>query len=381
MPEIDFPGIFVEEVPLRMKPIAGVPTGRAGFVGPTRRGEVGASRRLQSLHEFEEAFGGPLDAVTNGTAIPADDYLWHAARAFFNEGGKRLSVVRMAASTGSLPPPDAYRQALTALDPEADIEIVAAPGSSAQDEHRASAVAAALTDHANEAKFRMALIDSPPGADIATVERHRASIDGARAALFYPWVCTSDGLLLPPSGFVAGLFAKTDAERGVWKAPANMVVAGAAGFEVDIDDDAQDRLNPQGINCFRSFAGRGHRLWGARTLSTDPEWKYISVRRLMSFVECSIEAGTGWTVFEPNNDRLWLQVRQLIDNFLTGLWRQGAFMGASPREAFFVKCDRSTMTQNDIDNGRLIVEIGIAPVRPAEFLIIRIGLGTADRTI
>jgi uncharacterized protein len=381
MSEIEFPGVFIEETPLRMKPIAGVPTGRAGFVGPARRGAIGGLLQLQSLQAFEDGFGGPPDALVPGASVPADDYLWYAARSFFSEGGKRLSVVRTADSAGVPPPPEAYQQALAIMEGDKDVEIVAAPGSSAHGEGAASTVAAALVDHANRTKFRFALIDSPIGADIAAIESFRARIDGARAALYYPWVQTIERLMLPPSGFVAGLIAKSDRETGVWKAPANMVVAGAAGFEPEIDHAEQERLNPQGINCFRSFAGRGHRLWGARTLSSAPEWKYISVRRLMSFVERSVEDGMCWTVFEQNGDQLWARLRQLIDDFLTDLWSQGALFGTTPQEAFFVKCDRSTMTQNDIDNGRLIVEVGIAPVRPAEFLIIRIGLWTADRTI
>jgi uncharacterized protein len=177
---------------------------------------------------------------------------------------------------------------------------------------------------------------------------------------------------LPPGGYVAGIYARSDTERGVHKAPANEVVLGASDVEFQISKGEQDVLNPKGVNVIRSFPGRGIRVWGARTLSSNSLWKYINVRRLFIFIEASVEKGTQWVVFEPNDDRLWARVRATINQFLTGVWRSGALMGTTPEEAFFVKCDRSTMTQDDIDNGRLVCVIGIAPVKPAEFVVFRI---------
>jgi phage tail sheath protein FI len=186
-------------------------------------------------------------------------------------------------------------------------------------------------------------------------------------------------LLLPPSGFVAGIYARVDAARGVHKAPANELVRLAVGVERDLTREEQDTLNPEGVNCLRTFPDRGLLVWGARTLSADPEWKYVNVRRLLMYLERSIDCGTQWAVFEPNTDRLWNAVSIQIRNFLIEAWRQGALQGIKPDQAFFVRCDRTTMTQDDIDNGRLICEIGVAPVRPAEFVIFRIGQWTADR--
>ncbi|MBL8489199.1 MAG: phage tail sheath family protein, partial [Rhodocyclaceae bacterium] len=177
---------------------------------------------------------------------------------------------------------------------------------------------------------------------------------------------------LPPSGFVAGLHARSDIERGVHKAPADEPLRTAAGFETAIDKARQEILNPEGINCFRSFPGRGNRLWGARTASSDPEWKYVNVRRYFLYLEHSIDRGTQWAVFEPNGETLWAGLRAAIGDFLYGEWRSGGLPGATPEDAFFVRCDRSTMTETDLDEGRLVCLIGCAVVRPAEFVIFRI---------
>jgi uncharacterized protein len=185
-------------------------------------------------------------------------------------------------------------------------------------------------------------------------------------------------LSLPPSGFVAGIYARNDIERGVYKAPANEVIRGILRFETNVTYDRQSVLNPEGINALRFFAGRSNRVWGARTLSSDPEWKYVNVRRLFIYLEHSIDKATQWAVFEPNNERLWASIRRTISDFLLVQWRDGALMGDRPEQAFFVRCDRSTMTQNDLDNGRLICLIGVAPTYPAEFVIFRIGQWTAD---
>jgi phage tail sheath protein FI len=185
-------------------------------------------------------------------------------------------------------------------------------------------------------------------------------------------------IALPPAGFVCGIYARNDVERGVAKTPANEVVRGAIRFESDINFAQQEVLNPAGINCLRFFPGRGYRVWGGRTVSSDPEWKYVNVRRYFNFLESSIDRGTQWAVFENNGERLWANVRDTISDFLYNEWREGSLLGGSPKEAFFVRCDRSTMTQNDLDNGRLICLIGVAVLKPAEFVIFRIGQKTAD---
>jgi hypothetical protein len=179
-------------------------------------------------------------------------------------------------------------------------------------------------------------------------------------------------MLVPPCGHVAGIWARNDATRGVWKAPANEVLRGIMNVELKVTRGEQELLNPIGVNVIRPFGTRGIRVWGARTLSSDPSWRYVNVRRLFNFIEQSIENGTQWVVFEPNDLDLWQRVKRTISAFLVGLWRQGALVGATPEQAFFVKCDEETNPPESVDEGRLVVEIGIAPVKPAEFVIFRI---------
>jgi len=184
---------------------------------------------------------------------------------------------------------------------------------------------------------------------------------------------------MPPTGHIAGIYARTDIERGVHKAPANAVVKGVLDLEFPATKAMQDIPNPRGVNCIRDFRsdGRGIRLWGTRTMSSDPEWRYANVRRLFLFLEESLTEGTQWVVFEPNGETTWANVRRFVSDFLFDQRRSGALPGATPEQAYFVRCDRSTMTQDDLDNGRLICLIGIAPVRPAEFVILRISQKTA----
>jgi phage tail sheath protein FI len=247
-----------------------------------------------------------------------------------------------------------------------------------------------LIGHCERLRYRMALLDPPPESSISEVRRFRAAVDTRYAALYYPWLEIVDPnvrpdpgsptpkLLVPPSGFVAGIYARNDIERGVHKAPANEVVLGITKFEKTVTAGQQAVLNPEGINALRFFEGRANRVWGARTVSSDPEWKYVNVRRLFIYLEHSIDNATQWAVFEPNNERLWASIRQSIEDFLLVAWRDGALMGTTPEQAFFVRCDRTTMSQNDLDNGRLICLIGVAPTYPAEFVIFRIGQWTAD---
>jgi phage tail sheath protein FI len=205
----------------------------------------------------------------------------------------------------------------------------------------------------------------------------KAGYDSKYASLYWPWIKIFDPVrgqpvFVPPSGHMGGIWARTDDTRGVHKAPANEVVRGAISLELQITKGEHDQLNPVGVNCIRSFPGRGIRVWGARTISSDPEWRYLNVRRLFNFVEESVLEGTQWVVFEPNDQRLWDSVRRTISAFLRRVWRDGALFGATPQEAFFVKCDAENNTQDTIDVGQLIVDIGIAPVKPAEFVIFRI---------
>ncbi len=271
-----------------------------------------------------------------------------------------------------------------------DISIVAAPGSTFgyQNGYGATArtVVRALIRHAERMKYRIAVLDSGDNQSISEVRAMRAELDSTYGALYYPWIRVLDPLTqreihVPPSGFVAGIYARNDINRAVYKAPANEVVNLALGFERFLNKAQQEVLNPEGINCFRYFEGRGMRLWGARTISSDPEWKYVNLRRYFAYLERSIDKGTQWAVFEPNGQQLWASVRRTIEDFLLNEWQGGALLGDKPEKAYFVKCDRSTMSQNDLDNGRLICLIGVAPLRPAEFVIFRIGQWTADRKV
>jgi phage tail sheath protein FI len=239
-------------------------------------------------------------------------------------------------------------------------------------------VQSALITHCETLTDRFTILDSPPGASVQDVQAFRSPIDTKYAALYYPWVEIrdprpgGDSLVAPPAGFLAGIYARTDIGRGVFKAPANEVIRSIRGFELSITKREQDVLNPQNINVLRFFPGRGNRVWGARVLTSDAAWKYVPVRRLFIMIEESIDEATQWVVFEPNDERLWARVRQSVERFLVTQWRLGALFGATEAEAFFVVCDRSTMSQDEIDNGQLICEIGIAPVKPAEFVIFRI---------
>lgn len=267
--------------------------------------------------------------------------------------------------------------ALTGID---DISIMAVPGQSGQ------IVQNAMITHCERMRYRIAVLDSVVNAKLADIQAQRALYDSTRGALYYPWLQISnqfgrpgDRLLIPPSGHVCGAFARTDTERGVHKAPANVVVRNILDLNANITTGEQEILNPRGINVIRDFSnlGRAKRIWGARTTTSDPEWIYVPVRRLFLFIEKSIERGTQFAVFEPNSPPLWATINRSLTNFLTSVWRDGALMGNSPEEAFFVDVGPNTMTQADIDAGRLIVQVGIAPVKPAEFVIFRVSQKTA----
>ena len=235
-----------------------------------------------------------------------------------------------------------------------------------------------LTAHCENLGSRFAVLDLPrESKKVADVITHRDMFDTNYAALYHPWLEVFDpldkkNLMIPPSGSILGIYARSDNTRGVHKAPANEVVRACVGLDCQYNKGEQDILNPKGVNLIRAFAGQGIRVWGARTATSDPSWKYVNVRRLFIFIEESIKANTNWVVFEPNDELLWVRVKRTIDVFLTGLWRLGSLAGASTAEAFFVDVGRTTMSQDDIDNGRLVCIIGVAPVKPAEFVIFRI---------
>ena len=347
------------------------------------------SHLTSGLLLVQALFSGEATIAANAN-IPLPTNLIYETTDILLAGGNDGERPDSGAYQGTAPETSPAKTGLKAFEDIEDISIVAAPGSSFGYEgaYRADALSIAnlLVGHCQRMRYRIAVLDSGNGQTIQQVRALRAQLDSTYAALYYPWVRVQDPITrqeiyLPPSGFVAGIYARNDINRGVIKAPANEVVTMALGFEINLNKSQQDVLNPEGINCFRFFEGRGYRLWGARTISSDPEWKYVNLRRYFAYVEHSIDKGTQWAVFEPNGERLWDNVRRTIYDFLLNEWQNGALLGEKPEKAFFVRCDRSTMTQNDLDNGRLVCLIGLAALRPAEFVIFRIGQWTADRKI
>jgi phage tail sheath protein FI len=499
MPEYLTPGVYIEEISIGAKPIEGVSTSTAGFLGQTERGPIDL-RLITSFGQYQALYGGFVD----------NSYLAYAVDGFFRNGGQRCYIGRIVASETStaiaelkvsgssvirvsalgpgdwgshiaikvedasltrreelintllfkltiaywsgIPPKldditkkltdekaktatilevydnlsptqtssDYYlnringisnlvtlermavgrpgiadyflefqgvqpqvtlvnyegitdpgkRTGLAAFEELGDISIVCIP-----DENNITGLTSALVTHCEKMTDRFAVCQAKQSA--GSISSLFPSMDSKYASFYYPWITIIDPItnvnkLIPPGGHIAGVYARSDSERGVHKAPANEVLRGAVDLQINLTKGEQDVLNPRGVNCIRSFVGRGIRIWGARTCSSDGSWKYVNVRRLFIFVEKSIELDTQWVVFEPNDEKLWARVKQTINQFLTTVWRSGALMGSTQEEAFFVKCDRTTMTQDDIDNGRLIILIGIAPVKPAEFVIFRI---------
>jgi phage tail sheath protein FI len=393
------PGVYVEEVDRGSKPIEAVGTNTVGFLGESMMGPANQPVLVTNWSQFVKTFGD----FTQST------HMAHAVYGFFNNGGSRCFVVNVGAPASldiepaaAAPAPaggekkegekapakkateapnrDALfigkdngpgaRTGLKCFEEIDEISLVAAPGVISP------AVQDAILTHCEVRKDRFAILDSPEAIQ-GGVDKLARPRDSKYGAYYFPWIQVYDpergNVFVPPSGHVAGVYARTDNERGVHKAPANEIVRGALGLKYTISKGEQDILNPKGINCIRMMQGGGIRIWGARTLSSDPSWRYINVRRLFIMVETSIERATQWVVFEPNDHRLWKRVTRTISAFLTLVWRQGALFGETPEKAFYVKCDEETNPPETIDVGQLIVEIGLCPVKPAEFVIFRIG--------
>lgn len=376
------PGVYIEEFEMGAKPIEGVSTSTAGFVG------VASKNDILDKPIFVSSWG---DYVSKFGRFSVGNYLAPSVYSFFVNGGKRCYVVNVADEAAIVGTDDGEtRTGLKTLEEIDEVSILCIPG--VVD----SVVQLAMLSHCEKMGDRFAIFDSGQGENLETIQTRKDGLvsDKGIGALYYPWIKTAvevnktvdgkekvvlENMFIPPSGAMAGIYARSDTERGVHKAPANEVVRGVTELERTITKAEQDILNPLSVNCIRAFQGRGIRVWGARTIAPKgSEWKYINVRRLFLFLEESIDESTQWVVFEPNNEALWARVVQTISNFLLSIWKSGALMGTSPEEAFFVKCDRSTMTQSDIDTGKLIVVIGLAPTKPAEFVIFRIAQFTAN---
>jgi phage tail sheath protein FI len=343
-------GVFVENTRIQPQSIEGVSTSNAAFLGETQTGPT-TPTLITSVAEYQRIFGGYFGM---------DKYLPYAVEGFFGNGGKRCFI----SSVNDLD----YTRALIKLE-AVDAPVIYVPNAQAL-----AGLADLLISHCERLRSRFVIFDSLKGQDSSSVTKPR---DSSFAALYYPWIYVKEEVtgklcLVPMGGHVAGIYARTDMEAGVHKAPTNQVIQGALGTEITMKSHQQDILNPQGINSIRNFPDKGYLLWGARTLSSDPTKKYVNVCRLLIYLEQSIKKGTAWATFEPNNEATWAKMKSTIENFLTQAWTDRMLLGAKKQEAFFVNCDRTTMTQNDIDNGRINVIIGVAPVKAAEFSIFRI---------
>ncbi len=500
MPTYLTPGVYVEEVDRGTKPIEGVGTAVAAFLGIAEKGPIGKATMVANWTQFVNTFGGFIPGA----------YLAHSVYGYFNNGGTLAYVVRIGgeAEGGAAPTPQAeitakggqatikalpkpgapdgvsvnvtagdddsftitvkagtaeekfegltlskgaknafdvvnkgstlvqleelkvtglnlterapapgtyplalpsatttavvpvtpadyegdvtQRDGLGGLEAVDEITMVLAPDAMAAfkagilDMDGLKAIQLAMIAHCERMGDRVAIIDAPPDLNAQEVQDWRMNVagyDSKYAAMYYPWINVADPtpnapattISVPPSGHIAGVWARSDSERGVHKAPANEVIRGVISLPINLTNSEQGVLNPNGVNCLRVFAGRGIRIWGARTLSSDASWRYLNVRRLFNYVEKSIERGTQWAVFEPNDQFLWSKMRRDINSFLKNVWRDGALFGQTPDQAFFVKCDEENNPQETRDLGQLIIDIGIAPVKPAEFVIFRIG--------
>lgn len=392
MPEYNSPGVFVEEVPSGNSPIQGAGTSTAGFIGvyslpsPLAAPFTTASKLAKdgqvvlctNFTEFTNAFGGFVVPESFPDAA-RHSHLVHAVYGFFNNGGTRCFVTRAKDTAGLI-------AALTAFEAKDEISIVVSPGTTDD------ASAEAIITHCNRMQDRVAVLDVPE-TGAAPTEPPVLSKDNTKLrrshfiAYYHPWIEVFDpevtdkdtgkkgaARFVPPSGHVAGIYARVDATRGVHKAPANEPVFGALGLRWPVSSRIQDGLNSEGINCIREMNG-SIRVWGARTRADDThkEFTYVNVRRLFSFLYDSLQDGLQWTVFEPNTPDLWGRITRNVTSFLTTVWAAGALFGSRPEDAFYVKCDAELNPPAQRDRGRVITEIGVAIVRPAEFVVIRLG--------
>ncbi|MGK7872174.1 MAG: phage tail sheath family protein [Xenococcaceae cyanobacterium] len=408
MPTYLTPGVYIEEISAGARPIEAVGTSTAGFVGVATNINAHQHKAIAigSWSQFCSEFAVSDNSTSNST------FLSQAVYGFFLNGGSRCYVVNVG-QDNQLTGNGSGREGLALLEEIDEIAIVAAPGFSDPASHEA------LLAHCEELKNRVAILDPPQvvanidllkqvgtaaattptlpqegeetreriGTETATGLRPRQS-EGGYGAFYFPWITVVDVLSpkgdrinVPPSGHLAGIYARTDATRGVHKAPANEPIRGALDVTYRVTHAEQETLNQNGVNCIRYFGMEGIRVWGARTVAaSSSEWRYLNVRRLFNTIEASIARGTRWVVFEPNDVPLWKAIRRDVSAFLTLIWRQGALMGQTPEEAFFVQCNAQTNPPEVVDAGQVVIVIGIAPVKPAEFVIFRISQGAGATT-
>lgn len=367
------PGVYSDIVSSGNKPIDSVGSSTGAFIGQSSMGPTQKAMLVTSWAQFQKLYGGSSEA----------GYLAHAVYGYFLNGGSRCYVYNVGAKVDGQTEEDVAalirgedrgpgrRSGLESFKEIEDISLVAAPGFTSNLIHQI------LSDHAAQCGDRIAILDGVD--DLGETQLHEFPRigDSAEAALYWPWISVYDDALkkltyAPPSGHIMGTIARVDNQRGVHKAPANEVLRGAVGLKYSLTRNEQALMNPRGVNIIRDFDDMGIRVYGARTLSTDTEWKYLNVRRLFQVVRQSVTKGTEWVVFEPNNEILWGNIERNIRAYLKTLWSSNALMGKTPEEAFYVRCNASTNPTENIDRGLVTIEIGIAPVKPAEFVQINI---------
>jgi phage tail sheath protein FI len=376
VPTYRSPGDNVDAAGSGGRPIEGVATAVPAFVGISSAGPTNVPALVTSWSRFTSLFGDPVEGW----------FLALAVYGYFENGGGSCYVVSMGPSWPEGPAATAGADAFSRLSTVDGITMVSVPdlmsaylhGSVDLDGIRAVQLAAIA--HCESMGDRLAILDTPPELDANQVRQWRrglAAYDSAFACMYWPWIEVADldsgaKVFVPPSGHMAGIWGRNDDTLGVHKAPANQPIQGAISVESDVSGKEEGLLDPVGVNCIRTLPGRGIRVWGARTLSADQDWRYINVRRLMNYLEQSIFEGTSWAAAEPREPDLWAAIQQSVSTFLTGEWRKGALFGTTPDQRFYVKCDADTNPPDVSAAGEVVIEIGVSPVKPGEFLIFRI---------
>ena len=381
------PGVHIESAADRYISLDAVETGVTAFLGVTRAGPRNEPTRIGSFEQFEKVFGDDQGFTSA------------AVRGFFDNGGRTAYVVNVEPEGGLDPTPDDYIgqqgaewRGLRALERLDDVDLVVAPDLMQQygrsmgftEPEHVLAVQRAMVDHCEKLHDRLALLDPLPGQDLLAAVEWRDHFDSSHAAFYFPWIKVRSGpdelLPVPPSGHIAGYIARNDRLEGVHRAPANQPLQGLVDVALRVRKRERDLAFDHRVNTLASFPGRGIRIWGARTLSSDQAFNQINVRRIFILVRKSVERFAQWVVFEPNEPGLWKRLTTPIEGFLAEQWRKGALLGATAEEAFYVKCDEETNPPEAREVGQLLCEIGIAPVRPAEFIVVRIHQWTRERT-
>lgn len=377
------PGVHIESAAERFKPLTEVRMGTCAFLGRTAGGEPQKPVKVDSFDRYCSLFG-------NDGSVTC-----HAVRGFFENGGQTAYVVNVNSTDGSPVTPDDFigakgAKGLRVLERLDDVDLVVAPDLMALYQRELGfetldavhAVQRALVDHCERRQDRFAILDAPPKMALDDVVAWRRRFDSSYAALYYPWVIArvgeEAGNAIPPSGHVAGLYARCDADAGVHRAPANLPLQGLVDVETFVHKRERDYLFDNKVNGIHAFTARGLRVWGARTLSSDKAFTHINVRRLFIMLRRSIELFAQWVVFEPNGHDLWKTLTRAVEAFLYHQYKKGALIGDTAEEAFYVKCDEETNPPEARDAGELTVEIGVAPVKPAEFIIVRIHQWTRE---